>query len=82
LTVFLGRRSGEEISQRVRIFKKNDTRTLVNIGQNTTLCDSNVSEKFVQLLVIANGKLEVAGNDAGLFVVTSGVTSQFEDLCG
>jgi hypothetical protein len=52
----------------------------VNVGQNTTLGDGDVSKKLVQLLVVANGELEMAGDDTGLLVVTSGVSSQLEDL--
>jgi hypothetical protein len=54
--------------------------TLVNVGKNTTLGDGDVSEKLVQLLVVADGELQVTGDDTGLLVVTSGVTSQFEDF--
>jgi hypothetical protein len=52
----------------------------VNVGENTTLGDGDVSEKLVQLLVVADGKLKVTGDDTGLLVVTSGVTSQLEDF--
>ena len=30
--------------------------TLVNVGQNTTLGDGDVSEKLVQLLIVADGE--------------------------
>jgi hypothetical protein len=52
----------------------------VNVGENTTLGDSDVPEKLVQLLVVADGELEMTGNDTGLLVVTSGVSSQLENL--
>ena len=55
-------------------------RTLVDVGQNTTLGDGDVSEKLVQLLIVADGELKVTGDDTGLLVVTSGVTSQLEDF--
>lgn len=54
--------------------------TLVDVWQDTTLCDGDVSEKLVQLLVVADGELEMTGDDAGLLVVTRGVASQLEDL--
>jgi len=54
--------------------------TLVNVGQNTTLRDGDVAEQLVQLLVIADGELKMAGDDAGLLVVTRGVAGQLEDL--
>lgn len=55
-------------------------RTLVNVGENTTLGDGDVSEELVQLLVVADSELQVTGDDTGLLVVTSGVTSQLEDF--
>jgi hypothetical protein len=54
--------------------------TLVNVGQNTTLCDSDVSEELVQFLIVADGELKMTGNDTSLLVVTSGVASQFENF--
>jgi len=54
--------------------------TLVNVGQDTTLRDCDVSEKLVQFLIVADGELEMARDDTGLFVVASSVTSQFEDF--
>jgi hypothetical protein len=52
----------------------------VDVGEDTTLGDGDVSEKLVQLLVIADGELEMTGNDTGLLVVTSSVASQLEDF--
>ena len=52
----------------------------MNVGQNTTLGDGDVAEKLVQLLIVADGKLKVTGDDTGLLVVTGGVSSQLEDL--
>jgi len=52
----------------------------VNVGENTALGDGDMSQKLIQLLVIANGELEMTGDDAGLLVVASGVTGQFEDF--
>jgi hypothetical protein len=52
----------------------------VNVGEDTTLGDGDVSEKLVQLLVVADGELKVTGDDTGLLVVTSGVTGQLEDF--
>jgi hypothetical protein len=54
--------------------------TLVDVGENTTLGDGDVSEELVQLLVVADGELQVTGDDTGLLVVTSGVTGQLEDF--
>jgi len=55
-------------------------RTLVDVGENTTLGDGDVSEKLVQLLIVADGELKVTRDDTGLLVVTSGVASQLEDF--
>ena len=55
-------------------------RTLVNVGEDTTLGDGDVSEKLVQLLVVPDGELEMTGNDTGLLVVAGSVTGQLENL--
>lgn len=55
-------------------------RTLVNVGQNTTLGDGDVAEKLVQLLIVADGELEMTGDDTGLLVVAGSVTGQLEDF--
>jgi len=52
----------------------------VNVGQDTTLCDCDVSEKLVQFLIVADGELEMTGDDTGLLVIAGGVTSQLEDF--
>lgn len=52
----------------------------MNVGEDTTLGDGDVAEQLVQLLVVADGELEMTGNDTGLLVVTGGVSSQLEDL--
>lgn len=54
--------------------------TLMNVWQNTTLCDCDVSEKLVQFLIVSDGKLKMTGDDTRLLVVTSGVASKFEDF--
>ena len=54
--------------------------TLVNIGQDTTLGDGDVSKELVQFLIVADGELEMTRDDTGLLVVTSGVASKFEDF--
>ena len=52
----------------------------MNVGQDTTLCDCDVSEKLVQFLIVADGELEMTRDDTGLLVVASGVTGQLEDF--
>lgn len=52
----------------------------MDVGEDTTLGDGDVTQELVQLLIVADGELEVTGNDTGLLVVTGGVTSQFENF--
>ena len=54
----------------------------VDVGENTSLGDGGAVKKLVQLLVVADGQLNVAGDDAGLLVVASGVSGQLENLSG
>jgi hypothetical protein len=54
--------------------------TLVNVGQYTALGNGDMSKKLVQLLIVADGELQVTGDDTGLLVVTGGVAGQLEDL--
>lgn len=52
----------------------------MDVGKNTTLCDGDVTKELVQLLIVPDGELKMAGNDTGLLVVAGGVASQLEDL--
>ena len=54
----------------------------VDVGKHTTLGDGDTAEQLVELLVIAHGQLDVAGHDAGLLVVSGGVTGQLKHLSG
>lgn len=54
--------------------------TLVNVWQNTSLCDCDVSEKLVQFLIVADGELKMTRNDTGLLVIASSVTGQLKDF--
>lgn len=54
--------------------------TLVNVGQDTTLGDGNMTQKLVQLLIVPDGKLQMTGDDTGLLIVAGGVASQLENL--
>lgn len=56
--------------------------TLVDVGQDTTLSNRNMSKQLVQFLIVADGKLEMARNDTGLLVVTGSVASQLQDFSG
>ena len=52
----------------------------MNVWQNTTLCDCDMSEKLVQFLIVSDGELKMSWDNTCLLVVTSGVASQLEDL--
>lgn len=52
----------------------------MDVGENTTLSDGDVTQKLVQLLIVSDGKLKMTGDDTGLLVVASSVTSQLEDF--
>ena len=54
----------------------------LDVGQNTTLSDGDTGQQLVQLFVVADGELEVTGDDSGLLVVTGSVACQLEDLSG
>ena len=38
----------------------------MDVGQDTAGCDGDAAEQLVELLVVADGQLDVAGDDAGL----------------
>ena len=52
----------------------------MNVGEDTALGDGYVTQKLVQLLVVADGQLEMARDDTRLLVVAGGVAGQFEDF--
>jgi len=52
----------------------------MDVRQDTTLCDRDVSQKLVQFLIVSDGELEMTRDDTSLLVVAGGVTSQFEDF--
>lgn len=52
----------------------------MNIWQDTTLCDCDMAKELVQLLIIADGELEMTWDDTGLLVVTGGIASQLENF--
>jgi len=52
----------------------------VDVGQDTALCDGDVAQKLVQLLIVADGELQMPGDDTRLLVVTGSVASQLENL--
>lgn len=54
----------------------------LDVGKDAALRDGDTGEEFVELLVVADGELQVTGDDPGLLVVTSGVARQLEHLGG
>ena len=52
----------------------------MDVGEDTTLCDGHSGKKLVQLLIVADGQLEVARVDPLFLVVPGGIASQLKDL--
>ena len=52
----------------------------MNIRQNTTLRDGNVTKKLIQFFVVSDCELEMTGDNTCLLVITSSVTGQLEDF--
>jgi len=52
----------------------------VDVGQDTAGGDGDAAEELVELFVVADGELHVAGGDAGALVVAGGVAGELEDL--
>ena len=52
----------------------------LDVGQHTTLSNGYTRQELVQFFVVADGKLQVTGNDTGLLVVTGGITGQLQNF--
>nr|XP_060638874.1 uncharacterized protein LOC132779185 [Anolis sagrei ordinatus] len=52
----------------------------LDVGQDASLGDGDSAQQLVELLVVADGQLQVARDDAGLLVVPGRVSRQFQDL--
>lgn len=52
----------------------------MNVGQDTTLSDRDVTQELVQFFVISDGELQMTGNDSRLLIVASGIAGKLEDL--
>lgn len=52
----------------------------MDVGQDATLSDGNSREELVELLVVADSELNVAGSDALLLVVAASVSGKLQDL--
>lgn len=51
-------------------------------GDNTTVSNGGLAKELAELLIVADSELDVAGVDTSALVVTSSVTSEFEDFSG
>ena len=54
----------------------------VDVSEDTAGGNGDATEELVELLVVADGELDVARDDALLLVVSGGVTGELEDLSG
>ena len=52
----------------------------MDVGEHAALGNCDRAQKLVELLVVADGELQVARDDTGLFVVAGSVASQLEDF--
>lgn len=52
----------------------------LDVGQDAALGDGDARKQLVELLVVADGQLEVTRDDARLLVVAGGVAGQLEHL--
>jgi len=53
---------------------------LLEVGEDTARGDGDVTEEFVELLVVADGQGNEAGGDSLLLVVAGGVASELKQL--
>lgn len=53
---------------------------VVNVGKNTTRGDGDATKELVELLIVADCKLNVTRNDTRLLVVTGSIAGQFENF--
>ena len=52
----------------------------VDVGEDAAGGDGDAAEKLVELLVVADGELQVSGNDAALLVVAGSIPSELKNL--
>jgi hypothetical protein len=52
----------------------------VDIGQDTSRCDGDSSQKAVQFLIVLDGKGDVTGHDTAFLVVTCSISGKFQNL--
>ena len=54
----------------------------LDVGQDSALRDGHSTEKLVQLFVVADGELKMAGNDSAFLVVPGSVSGQLKNFGG
>eukprot|EP00469_Lotharella_globosa_P017238 CAMPEP_0167821324 /NCGR_PEP_ID=MMETSP0112_2-20121227/6717_1 /TAXON_ID=91324 /ORGANISM="Lotharella globosa, Strain CCCM811" /LENGTH=98 /DNA_ID=CAMNT_0007722247 /DNA_START=300 /DNA_END=596 /DNA_ORIENTATION=+ len=54
----------------------------MDVRQNTASSNGDVSEEFVQLLIVADSQLNVTGNNARTLVVPGSVSGELENFSG
>mmetsp|Transcript_32342 Transcript_32342/g.67546 ORF Transcript_32342/g.67546 Transcript_32342/m.67546 type:complete len:86 (+) Transcript_32342:114-371(+) len=52
----------------------------MDVGQHAAGGDGDAAEQFVELLVVADGELNVTRNNTGLLVVARGVAGKLKNL--
>ena len=52
----------------------------MDVGQDATSSNCDTTKQLAQLLIIADCQLNVAGHNAGLFVVTSSISCQLQNF--
>ena len=54
----------------------------LDVGQNASLGNGDTGQELVQFLIVADGQLQVTGDNSGLLVVTGSIAGQLQDFCG
>ena len=52
----------------------------MDVGEDTTCGDSACSSELAELLIVADGELDMTRHNRLLFVLSAGITGQVEDL--
>ena len=52
----------------------------LDVWQDTTLSNGHTRQKFVQLLIVTDGELEMSWDDPGLLVVSGSISCQLKNL--
>jgi len=72
--------SGLALASLARLAGLGGEENAVDVGEDTTSRDGHITKKLVELLVVSDGQLDVAGDDATTLVVTRGVAGELENL--